>query len=74
MRDFHLLIAELVDAYRVVPRIVLIGYGYLLWDTHVWYSALPDPTTTQTAYATLLWGACTVITAWYINTGRKWTS
>lgn len=74
MRELHLLIAELLDAYRIVPRILMFGYAVLLWQSSWWYMGLTDPTTQQTSFIGLLWGACGLITKWYFDTGRKWTS
>ena len=66
--------AEIIDAYRIVPRLLMIGYACLLWWSSGWYMGLPDPTTQQTSFISILWGACGLITGWYFNTGRKWTS
>lgn len=67
-------IAEIVDAYRAVPRILLMGYALLLWHSSAWFMSLPDPTSQQTTFVSILWGACGLITGWYFNTGRKWIS
>ena len=74
MREMNLIIAELLDAYRIVPRILMFGYAALLWESSRWYMALTDPTSQQTTFIGLLWGACGLITKWYFDTGRKWTS
>jgi len=39
-RQIHLALAELVDSWRIIPRILLAGYSYLLYKTIVWYMAL----------------------------------
>lgn len=74
MRLDHLELAEVIDAYRILPRIFMLGYGALLWITTFWFMGLEAPTTTQTTFVSILWGACAVITGWYFSTGRKWTS
>ncbi len=33
--------AEGFDAWRVVPRLMLIAYGYLVWSLYSWYRAIP---------------------------------
>lgn len=64
--------AEIIDAYRVVPRVILIGFGYLLWFVVQWYTELSDPTTQQTAFVSAVIGITAPITAFYFQTGRKW--
>lgn len=70
----HLERAEIIDAYRVLPRLIMVGYAGLLGYTTFWFMGLADPTTAQTAFIGTLWGACAVVTKWYFDTGRKWTS
>lgn len=44
MRKFKtwaLTLAESFDAWRVVPRTMLIAYGYLVWSLYVWYKSIP---------------------------------
>ena len=63
--------AEVVDAWRVFPRLYLAVYLYILWDVHSWYKALPS-TAYPDAYAALIWGAISVLTGFYLGSGRKW--
>jgi len=42
---------EQLDAWRVVPRLLVILYGWLCFDTHQWFTALGDPATPQQLYA-----------------------
>lgn len=74
MRDSNLIIAELIDAYRIVPRVLMFGYAALLWESSRWFMLLAEPTSQQTTFIGLLWGSCGLITKWYFDTGRKWTS
>ena len=39
-RKGHLAVAELVDAWRVVPRLMVGAYSYLVYITVKWYMAL----------------------------------
>ncbi len=39
-RQIHLSLAEMVDSWRIFPRILLGGYIYLLYKTISWYMAL----------------------------------
>ena len=40
-------VAEMVDAWRIVPRLMVIAYGYLTWKTWVWYTGI-EVTVTKT--------------------------
>lgn len=40
MRRTYLAIAEAIDAYRVIPRLLLIAYGMLVYKTWMWYTSL----------------------------------
>ena len=64
--------AEIIDAYRIVPRLWLFGYGWMLVRVNEWFMALPDPNTQQAALVSTVWGAGAMITAFYVQTGRKW--
>ena len=78
MRDFWLCkrtwldAAELFDAWRVVPRLVLLSYGHMVWDMWQWVKSIPDLTTQQTVFVTAITGLAVPLTGWYMNTGRKW--
>jgi hypothetical protein len=74
IRDWCLMIAEVADAWRLAPRVSLSAYAYLLWFTIEWYMKIINPTTQQTALVTTVAGLAAVIFAFYVNTGRKWSS
>lgn len=62
--------AEIVDAWRVFPRIFMGFFLYVLWDVHTWYqgeATYPD------VYVNVVWGAVGVITGFYVKSGRDWT-
>lgn len=39
-KERFLMVAEIFDAYRVVPRIILALYGTLLYKLYTWFSAI----------------------------------
>jgi len=39
-RQIHLSLAEMLDSWRIFPRLLLAGYAYLLYKTVAWYMAL----------------------------------
>ena len=64
--------AEVVDAWRVFPRMY---NGVLLWllvDMHIWYSSLPNAPYPQW-YVLGVWGAIAAVNKFYVESGRKWT-
>ena len=72
MLDTKLSYAEVIDAYRVIPRLLLIGYAYMLYSTTTWFMSLQDPLGTQSAFIATVWGTAAAITGFYNATGRKW--
>lgn len=62
---------DLIDAWRVVPRLLVILYGWICYDTHRWYTALDNPTNEQQLYANIIWGAAAAWFGLYVNSGRK---
>lgn len=72
MKDKALSIAELIDAYRLVPRLMLLGYGYMIYTTSTWFMSLDTPLGTQSTFIGIVWGAAAAITGFYNATGRKW--
>ena len=72
MKQRFLDAAEVVDAWRIFPRLF---NGVLLWllvDMHLWYRNLDDAPFPQ-FYVIAVWGAITAINKFYVDTGRKWS-
>lgn len=40
-RRISLIIAESVDAWRIIPRVILILYGTLVFNLYLWYRSIP---------------------------------
>lgn len=64
-------IAEIIDAYRAIPRIMTAGYGYMLYITTIWFMTLPDPNNAQSAFISILWGAAAAVFGFYVNSGNN---
>lgn len=64
--------AELADAWRIVPRGLIAGYAYLVWEVTAWFQALPTPTDPQQWFVNVVWGAAAMITKFYLDSGRNW--
>ncbi len=61
--------AHCINRLRVVPRIIVGGYGYLIWDVVQWFMALPEPTTQQAALITTLTGVSVAVFGFYMQGG-----
>lgn len=64
--------AELADAWRIVPRGLLAGYSYLVWEVTLWFMGLPDPTDKQQWFVNAVWIAAAGVTKFYLDSGRDW--
>ena len=56
-RAVHLAIAEWIDAWRMVPRLLTAGFGVLLWKASSWYMSL-ETTMVESCPVELLGVAC----------------
>lgn len=72
-RQVHLMLAEAMDAWRVVPRMLVACYGYLVWDVVQWFMALEDPTTQHATLVSTVIGVAGAVIGIYTSTGRKWS-
>lgn len=70
-KQFWLDCAEIIDAWRVFPRIFLSFFLFVLWDVHCWYTVRIEAEWPD-VYANLVWGAVGAITGFYVQSGRKW--
>jgi len=66
----HQRIASVINGYRVIPRLLVGMYGYICWETFQWFTALPDPSSTQATFASIIWGASAAWFGFYTNTGK----
>lgn len=82
---FWLNLAEIIDSYRVVPRLILvltmIGYCWFTLDTYEWIKSIYETTNTiptaVAAYAggtiSALGGVLTLVINKYFSGGRDWS-
>jgi len=71
-KQFFLDAAELADAWRLIPRAIIIGYGALTWEVVEWFMALPVPSTEQSLLVSAVAGSFSVASGFYVNSGRSW--
>lgn len=65
-------LAEIIDAYRVVPRAMLLAYGYVAWDILAWIQGVPVVTTQHAAILASVLGLAAPLAGFYQSTGRPW--
>ena len=60
-----------IDHLRLVPRLVLAGYAWLVYVMCQWFMTLPDPTGNQSLFVGTVVGASAGVFGLYVNSGRK---
>ncbi len=63
--------AEVLNRYRVIPRVMLFGCAYLVIHSIDKFWALDVPTTEHTAVTGLVIGIIPAVLAFYQNSGKK---
>ena len=72
--------AEIIDALRVIPRIMMLGwlvfYMIYTWELTIWFFEVPDPTAGQTTFITAVISGLGTMSVWlgnlYLNSRRPW--
>lgn len=61
--------AKMLNDYRVVPRLLVFGYGLFAFQVGSWFMGLADPSTQQATFVSVIWGAAAVWFNFYVNSG-----
>lgn len=72
-RKLSMSIAEALDYFRVVPRIILVAYSYITYQSITWFMKLESPTTEQSALIVTILGVAGAIIGLYQKSGKTWT-
>lgn len=64
-------IHQKIDNYRVVPRMLVVGYSWLMVEVTYWFMSLDDPTNPQSMFVSTMVGASAAIFGLYTNSGSK---
>jgi len=59
------------DEWRMIPRILIFGYGVFAIYVGVWFMGLEQPLASQSAFVSIIWGASTGWFGLYVKTGRS---
>ena len=68
------MVAECLNRLRIIPRVLVAGYGWLVWIVVNWFMGLTDPGTQQAALVTTVVGAAGMFFGFYMQggvTGQK---
>jgi len=72
IRKTYLMFAEMCDALRLIPRSIVIVYGYVMWDAFIWIKSLETISNQHVAILTAIFGLAGVIFGFYSKTSRSW--
>ena len=54
-------LAKTIDAWRIFPRIFVVVYIYLMYESVIWFMNLTDPNLEQSALVSVVVGAMGVV-------------
>jgi len=61
---------ERLDAWRIVPRALILSYMIVFYQTCNWFMNLPDPNNAQAGFVSVVVGAGAAWFGLYVNKGR----
>lgn len=61
--------AKCLNRLRIIPRLIVFGYGWLIYDVVQWYMAIPDPSTQQAGLLVTLIGVAAPVFGFYMQGG-----
>ena len=59
-----------IDKFRLFPRLFIMVYIWMFWETGTWFMSLEDPTTAQAGFVSIVVGAGAAWFGLYVNSGR----
>ena len=63
------MVGECLNKLRIIPRIIIGAYGYLVWMMVNWFMLLPAATTMQVTLVTTICAMAPVVFGFYMNGG-----
>ena len=64
-------IAGFMDTLRLIPRLLMVCYGYIFWMSTQWFMNLSNPTNAQAAFISTIVGAGAAWFGLYVGSGNK---
>ena len=62
--------AEKLDAWRIVPRMLILSYMIVFYQTCNWFMSLSDPNNAQAGFVSVVVGAGAAWFGLYVNGSR----
>jgi len=62
-------IPEFMNNWRLIPRLLMALYCLAFYNVTTWFMALPDPTTAQAGFVSVIVGAGAGFFGLYVGTG-----
>jgi len=61
---------EKLSAWRIVPRMLILSYMIVFYQTCNWFMSLPDPNNAQAGFVSVVVGAGAAWFGLYVNVNR----
>lgn len=65
------IVAEFINDLRILPRVIVVGYMWIFYETSMWFMSLDAPTATQAAFVSTIVGAGAGFFGLYIRGGKE---
>ena len=62
---------EKLDSWRVIPRLLILSYMVVFYQTCNWFMNLPDPNNAQAGFVSVVVGAGAAWFGLYVNGGKS---
>lgn len=62
---------KLVNKWRIIPRSMILMYGYIFYEVTQWFMHLVAPNSQQAAFVSVIVGASAAFFGLYVNSGNK---
>lgn len=69
-KELHVIVNE----WRILPRAMILVYGYVFYTVTEWFMQLVLPTSQQTTFVSVVVGAAAAFFGLYVNSGGKKTN
>ncbi len=62
--------AVFINQWRIVPRLLVAGYAYLMYDIAQWFMTLTDPSNAQSGFVSAMVLVSAGVFNFYVNSGQ----
>lgn len=69
MAASHQEVAQIINDYRVIPRLLLLFFGLVLLNSMLWYMELEVRTMQDSGFVSIVAAAFAKLSDWYMKTG-----